>query len=95
MAWRSLSRFCRVYNIMKCKYYASMRTEEQYQQQASERKKKKNVGLFLAKAQLLEWWRQNAPKMAKSAGFGGCGTLALLRPAEQLSDDSGRRQARA
>lgn len=40
-------------------------------------KKKKVVGLFLAKAQLLEWWRQNAPKMAKSAGFGGCGTFAL------------------
>lgn len=40
MAWRSLSRFCRVYNVMKCKYYASMRTEEQYQQQASERKKR-------------------------------------------------------
>lgn len=39
--------------------------------------KKKVVGLFLAKAQLLEWWRQNAPKMAKSAGFGGCGTFAL------------------
>lgn len=41
------------------------------------KKKKKVVGLFLAKAQLLEWWRQNAPKMAKSAGFGGCGTFAL------------------
>lgn len=79
---------------MKCKYYASMRTEEQYQQRAGKwkRKKKKSCRTLSRKSSAAGMVETKCSKNGKECRLRRLWYFRSSRPASQLSDDSGRRR---